>query len=654
MFSATTLTDLIESNRNAPRSITYVEGEQNERSVAFGELYERALGMLHALQKLGARPGDKLILFLAGNEQLIDAFWAAILGGIIPVPVAPGITDDHRRKFLRIAHKLGKPFIYADRRSLERVEAFTAQTKEQAALQEMLRNRALLVDRLDNLSSTGNVYRAQPDDVALIQFSSGSTSEPKGVVLTHRNIIANALGVTERAGFSEEDVSLSWMPLTHDMGLIGSHIYMFANRLQVNLMSSELFIRRPLLWLTLAMRKRATMLCSPNFGYRHFLKALDGRPVEGLDLSSVRLIFNGAEPISVDLCNEFFDRLALARLARSAMFPVYGLAEASLAVSFPPVGRPYRSVTFNRHRLGAGKRVETVAASDKNAVVYMAVGSAIPYCRVRVADDDDRALPDGQVGHIHISGESVTQGYYENPEADAVAFTADGWLRTGDLGVVHEGELYITGRAKEIIFVNGQNYYPQDLESVAQQVEGLELGKVVAAGVRSRDAQTDQLVVFVLHRTNLRDFVPIAAQVARLINERSGLEVWEVVPVKRIPKTTSGKIQRHLLEQRYIEGEFSAQLTELRALREAVRGPVSTLRTQIEEKIRSIVNAALEGKKIDIHDDLFEVGVNSLKLVEIHEQIEREYPGRIDIMELFDFSTIAELTRRLETKLAGA
>jgi acyl-CoA synthetase (AMP-forming)/AMP-acid ligase II/acyl carrier protein len=654
MFSATTLTDLIESNRNAPRSITYVEGEQNERSVAFGELYERALGMLHALQKLGARPGDKLILFLAGNEQLIDAFWAAILGGIIPVPVAPGITDDHRRKFLRIAHKLGKPFIYADRRSLERVETFTAQTKEQAALQEMLRNRALLVDRLDNLSSTGNVYLAQPDDVALIQFSSGSTSEPKGVVLTHRNIIANALGVTERAGFSEEDVSLSWMPLTHDMGLIGSHIYMFANRLQVNLMSSELFIRRPLLWLTLAMRKRATMLCSPNFGYRHFLKALDGRPVEGLDLSSVRLIFNGAEPISVDLCNEFFDRLAPARLARSAMFPVYGLAEASLAVSFPPVGRPYRSVTFNRHRLGAGKRVETVAAIDKNAVVYMAVGSAIPYCRVRVADDDDRALPDGQVGHIHISGESVTQGYYENPEADAVAFTADGWLRTGDLGVVHEGELYITGRAKEIIFVNGQNYYPQDLESVAQQVEGLELGKVVAAGVRSRDAQTDQLVVFVLHRTNLRDFVPIAAQVARLINERSGLEVWEVVPVKRIPKTTSGKIQRHLLEQRYIEGEFSAQLTELRALREAVRGPVSTLRTQIEEKIRSIVNAALEGKKIDIHDDLFEVGVNSLKLVEIHEQIEREYPGRIDIMELFDFSTIAELTRRLETKLAGA
>jgi acyl-CoA synthetase (AMP-forming)/AMP-acid ligase II/acyl carrier protein len=654
MFSATTLTDLIESNRNAPRSITYVEGEQNERSVAFGELYENALGILHSLQRLGAKRGDKLILFLADNEQFINAFWAAILGGIIPVPVAPGISDEHRRKLLRIARKLGKPFIYTDRRSLERVEAFATQAKEQAAFEELLRNRALLIDHLDNISGAGEIYRAQPDDVALIQFSSGSTSEPKGVVLTHRNIIANGLGVTERAGLSEQDVSLSWMPLTHDMGLIGFHICVFANRGQVNLMSTELFIRRPLLWLTLAMRKRATILCSPNFGYRHYLKALDDRPTEGLDLSSVRLIFNGAEPISVDLCEEFLDRMAPARLARSAMFPVYGLAEASLAVSLPPVGRRYRSVIFNRHRLGAGKRVEAVAANDRNAVVFMAVGSAIPCCRIRIADDDDRALPDGQVGHIQISGENVTQGYYENPEANAVALTADGRLRTGDLGVVQEGELYITGRAKEIILVNGQNYYPQDLESIAQQAEGLELGKVVAAGVRLRDAQTDQLVVFVLHRTNLRDFLPIAAQVARLINERSGLEVWEVVPVKRIPKTTSGKIQRHLLEQRYIEGEFAAQLAELRALREAVRSPVSTLRTQIEEKIRSIVNAALEGKKIDIHDDLFEVGVNSLKLVEIHEQIEREYPGRIDIMELFDFSTIAALTRRLETKLAGA
>ncbi len=654
MFTATTLTDLIESNRNAPRSITYVKGEGNECSVAFGELYERALGILYSLQKRGVKRGDKLILFLADNEQFIDAFWAAILGGIVPVPVAPGINDEHRRKLLRIVRKLQSPFIYTDGRSLERVEALAAQASEHAAFEGLPKNRTIVVDNLGDLSRAGDVHHARPDDVAFIQFSSGSTSEPKGVVLTHRNIIANALGVTERAGLCDADVSLSWMPLTHDMGLIGFHICVFANRGQVNLMATELFIRRPLLWLTLATRKRATILCSPNFGYRHYLKALGDRPIEGLNLSSVRLLFNGAEPISVDLCEEFFDRLAPARLARNAMFPVYGLAEASLAVSFPSVGTAYRSVAFDRRGLGVGNRVETVAANDGNAVGLMAVGSAIPFCRVRIADDDDRAVADGQVGYVQIGGENVTQGYYENPEANAIAFTSDGWLRTGDLGVVHERELFITGRAKEVIFVNGQNYYPQDLESIAGQAESLELGKVVAAGVRPRNAQTDQLVVFVLHRTNLRDFLPIAAQVARLIGERAGLEVSEVVPVKRIPKTTSGKIQRHLLKQGYVEGEFASQLAELHAIRDAVRGPVSILRTQIEEKIGEIVNAALGGKKIDIHDDLFEVGVNSLKIVEIHEQIEREFPGRIDIMELFDFSTIAKLTRRLETKLASA
>ena len=183
----------------------------------------------------------------------------------------------------------------------------------------------------------------------------------------------------------------------------------------------------------------------------------------------------------------------------------------------------------------------------------------------------DRELPEDRIGHIHIRGENVTRGYFEDPAANAAAFSADGWLRTGDLGLFHQGELYITGRAKEIIFVNGQNYYPHDLEALAQRAPGLELGKVVAAGVRPPGAQTEQLVVFVLHRGSLEDFLPLAAQVARLINEHAGLEVAEVVPVKRIPKTTSGKMQRHLLAEGYVEGEFDAELQELAALR--VRAP---------------------------------------------------------------------------------
>jgi acyl-CoA synthetase (AMP-forming)/AMP-acid ligase II/acyl carrier protein len=618
--------------------------------VSFGELYERALGILFHLQRIGARRGDKLILLLANNEQFIDVFWAAILGGIVPVPVALGISDEHRHKLLRIAQRLGRAYIYTERRALERIGAFAA-TAGGTGVFEGLRQRAFLVDDLDDISRAGEVQRVSADDTAFIQFSSGSTSEPKGVVLTHGNILANCYGATEVAGFNENDVSLSWMPLTHDMGLIGFHLIMFANRVHTHLMPTELFIRRPLLWLTLAARVRATILCSPNFGYKHYLKVLGERAVEGLDLSAVRLIFNGAEPISVPLCEEFLTRLTSAKLARNAMYPVYGLAEAALAVSFPPVGAPLRILTLNRHRMKVGDPVELVPANAANAVQIICEGKAIPYCRVRIAGADDVELPQDRIGHVHMTGDNVTRGYYEDPAANAEAFTADGWLRTGDLGLMHGDELYISGRAKEIIFVNGQNYYPHDLEAIAQRAPGLELGKVVAAGVRARGAQLEQLVVFVLHRGAMAEFLPVATQVARLVNEQTGLEVAEVLPVKRIPKTTSGKIQRHLLEDSYSDGEFDAERQELATLRAAQRGPAAGSRTEIEERLKGICDAALEGKRVEIHDNLFEIGASSLKLIEIHEQIDREYPGKVDLTELFDFPTIAELALHLQSKL---
>jgi acyl-CoA synthetase (AMP-forming)/AMP-acid ligase II/acyl carrier protein len=652
MLNAKTLTEVLEANRKFPRNITYLEGENESRNVSFAELYERALGILHHLQRIGARRGDKLILFLGNNEQFIDVFWAAVLGGIVPVPVALGISDEHRHKLLRIARKLGKPFIYTERKHFERIGAFAGQVGETEVYNE-LRSRVFLVDQLDDISKAGKPYVARPEDVAFIQFSSGSTSEPKGVVLTHANIIANWRGSTEVARFNENDVSLSWMPLTHDMGLIGFHLVMFCNRVHSHIMPTEVFVRRPLLWLSLASRIRASILCSPNFGYKHYLKVLGDRSIEGLDLSAVRLIFNGAEPISVELCDEFLSRLAPAKLPRNSMYPVYGLAEASLAVSFPPPGAPLKTVTLNRHHMTVGSPVEPVAKTDRDAVELVSEGKAIPYCRVRIAGDDEKDLPEGRIGHVHMTGENVTAGYFENPAANAESFTADGWLKTGDLGLFYQGDLYISGRAKEIIFVNGQNYYPHDLESIAQNAQGLELGKVVAAGIRPRDSQTEQLVVFVLHRTDMQEFLPTATEVGRLINEHAGLEVAAVVPVKRIPKTTSGKIQRHLLEESYLNGEFAAELSELDALRAAQRGPQSGSLTEIEGKLKGICDAALEGKRVEVNDNLFELGASSLKLIEIHESIDREWPGQVDLTELFDFPTIAELARHLETKLAA-
>jgi acyl-CoA synthetase (AMP-forming)/AMP-acid ligase II/aryl carrier-like protein len=647
----TTLVDMMENNRTVvDRAVTYIDGENSERRVTFAELYTRALGILYHLQALGASNGDKLIIFLNNNEQFLDGFWAAISGGIVPVPLAVGISDEHRLKLLRVARKLGKPYLYTDSKTLERLAGLASQVGESELFQD-LKSRTFLVESITDISKPGKLHRPAPSDLAFIQFSSGSTSEPKGVMLTHENLIANSDGAAAVDHYDTNDVILSWMPLTHDMGLIGFVIMQFHRRGHINLIPTDLFVRRPLLWLQVASAKRVTLTCSPNFGYRHLLKVLGDRKLENIDLSNIRGIYNGAEPISVSLCNEFMRKMAPTGLKHSAMYPVYGMAEASLAVAFPEPGSDYRWVRVNRHRLGVGTAIEVNPTDSRDVIELMSVGRAIPNIEVAITDAERKPLPDGQVGHILISGKSVTQGYYGDPETTAAAIDASGRLDTGDLGFVHEGNLYIAGRSKEIIFVNGLNYYPYDLENIAQRAPGLDLNKVVAAGVAKPGSQGEELVVFVLHRGDLRDFLPTATAVGRLINEHTGLEVAQVVPVKRIPKTTSGKVQRHLLERALVDGEFNSDLAELQALRDATPGGNAVTGSELERQLQSICEAALPGKRIEVTDNLFEIGASSLKLIEIHENIDRDFPGLIDLTELFDHPTIQELAKHLETKL---
>jgi acyl-CoA synthetase (AMP-forming)/AMP-acid ligase II len=653
LAAATTLTALLESLRDAPGGgIHYHDSEHELRSSSFSQLYQRALGILYHLQRLGARPGDHLILLLTGNEPFIDAFWAAVLGGVIPVPVAPGISDEHRHKLLRIAAKLGKPFIYTEQRLLERVGTIAAGSGSAGqATFEALKSRAFLVDALEDVARPGKLYRAGPSDTAFIQFSSGSTSEPKGVVLTHANLLANIRAVGMAAGLNADTVTLSWMPLTHDMGLIGFHLCVLGHAGNAHLMPTDLFVRRPLLWLQLASRVRATMLCSPNFGYRHYLKVLGTRGVEELDLSSVKLIYNGAEPISVELMEEFLSRLGTAGLARTAMFPVYGLAEASLAVSFPLPGAPAQVLSLNRHQLNVAERPQTDGVSARDALRLVGVGRAVPYCELRLTDDQDQPLSDGRVGHIQIRGDNVTKGYFEDRELNRASFSADGWLRTGDLGLIHRAQLYITGRHKEILFVNGQNYYPHDLERMLESIEGLELGKVVVAGVRPPDAQEDELLVFVLHRSGISEFIPLAREVARRIAENAGLSVSAVIPVKRIPKTTSGKIQRHALEAEYLSGAFSAELADIGTLQAVASTPASS-GSEIERGLRDICEQELEGRNIDRDESLFDIGASSIKLLSIHQRLEQEWPGLVDVTDIFDYPSIAALARFIGQKLS--
>ncbi|MGI8738474.1 MAG: AMP-binding protein [Gammaproteobacteria bacterium] len=645
-----TLNDALYSNRESERGIGYIQTGDVETRVSYRDLFARAAGQLHRLRGQGLQRGDQLIVLLNDNERFIEIFWACELGGIVPVPVAPGVSDEHRHKLFRIFAQLERPYLYTDETMLNQLAAFASGNGLDEHIAHV-RARTVLSAPPENMSNQGRIIEPDPDDIAFIQYSSGSTSEPKGVVLTHRNLMTNIKAIIDGAWFKELDVSLSWMPLTHDMGLIGFHLNMLVCDIDQYLMPTELFIRRPLLWLKAASDKRANILCSPNFGYKHFLRVFASKGLDDIDLSHVRLIFNGAEPISVDLCEEFLEKMASFGLPRAAMFPVYGLAEASLAVSFPPCGEEYRPVYVHRDSLQVGRPVEPMERDASGAVGFVPVGRPIRDCAVRIADDAGSTLADHTVGRILIKGDNVTGGYYRNPDVNRAAFFQGGWLDTGDLGFVTAGELVITGRSKDIVFVNGQNYYPHDLENIAQRVKGLELGKVAVAGYRADNATTDELLVFLLFRGRIEDFAPIATNVAHQINEHAGVEVTHVVPVARIPKTTSGKVQRHALAREYAQGAFDDALRALTKLRKPARAEDQDTHSALEQLLKQICDAALKEKSIGIHESLFDVGTSSLVLVEIHDGIEAAYPGLVDITDLFDYPTIAELAVFMRTKL---
>ncbi len=648
-----TLTGTLEargSQSGQSRHVNYIAGEEQRRRVDFGSLRRTALGVLRHFQSFGLQAGDELIIFTSSNEQFLDGFWACLLGGIVPVPVAVGISDDHRHKLLKIFRQLRRPFLYTEQSQLDRLREFAAATGCDADF-TALRAKALCVESLKTLSGAGEARVAKPDDIAFIQFSSGSTSDPKGVVLTHGNVMANIRDIIERAQFTADDVSLSWMPLTHDMGLIGFHLCMLAAGIEHTIMDTRLFSRRPLLWLKEASDQGATLLSSPNFGYKHFLKVFEAKGLDQIDLAPVRLIFNGAEPISVALCERFLKAMAPYGLRRSAMYPVYGLAEASLAVSFPPPGREFRTVSVERSSLAVGSAFRPAGPDAGNGLELMRLGTAIGGCALRIANAADQPLPGGTVGHIHIRGANVTAGYYAGAHPES--FTADGWLRTGDLGFQLDGELVVTGRHKELIFSNGENCYPHDLENIVESGGDVELGKVAVAGARRGQVDEDELLVFILHRGALVDFIPLANRVRRRITEQTALQVSHVVPVRNIPKTTSGKIQRGLLAKAYEDGEFDAVIQELDALRLQHHDPGVETESDVQLLLQHIFARVVTDRRVGIDDDFFDLGISSIALAQIFERIDEEFPGILQIEDLFDMTSIRVIAAHLEQELAG-
>ncbi len=647
-----TLVEALDAVATSTRAIHYIAGETNETRLPYAQLRGRALGLLRHLQDAGATPDSQAIILVDGLAPFVDTFWACMLGRIVAVPLAPGNADEHKAKFFRVLARLPKPVLATERKVMERLRAFALENDGAAALAR-LEGRVVYLDEIADVERPGTAHPVQPDDIAFVQFSSGSTSEPKGVILTHRNLTTNIDAIAGGVAARPDDASLSWMPLTHDMGLIGFHLTPLFQGVDHWLMPTALFVRRPGLWLAKVSEHRVSVTCSPNFGYKHYLKFHDPAKAAALDLSCLRVIFNGAEPIAADLCREFTDALAPARLNASVMFPVYGLAEASLAVTFPAVGAPLRCINLARNALGPGQQVRTSEPGSDDAVEFVAVGTPVKGCEVRVADSDGAGVADGVVGRILIRGNNVCPGYYDDEALTRAAFTADRFLDTGDLGTFIDGELVVTGRVKDIIFVGGQNHYPQDIELVLAQHADIDLGRAAVAAYRPPRAATDDVLVFVLAKgEDLAPFVQLARSVRRIVNERTGLAVTSVIPVRQFPKTTSGKVQRFALARDFADGAFADVLARLRELDAEAQPSTEVAVNDLERVLLTICQDTLPGRALGPDDNLFELGTGSLTLAQIYEKIDAAYPGTLEVTDFFEYPTVRAMAGFLAQKLA--
>ncbi|WP_109299254.1 non-ribosomal peptide synthetase [Aquimarina sp. AU474] len=654
-FNFLTLNEMLSARCQLDKvGVGFIEGTDKEEFLSYTDLYNTSLKVLAFLQNLGVQPKSELVIQVENNRDFILLFWACVFGGIIPVPVTVGYKDESLTKLINIWEILNDPYFVSTQNNLDKINNFISKEDTNESY-TFLQERFIDVSNITiETNRTVTLFEAKEDDLAFIQFSSGSTGSPKGVMLTHKNLLTNLYDISTSAHYDINDKMLSWMPLTHDMGLIGFHLNPMFMGVQHYLIPTNLFVRRPFLWLEKISKYRVTISCSPNFGYHYLLKNWRDINKGTLDLSCLRIIYNGAEPISVDIVTKFIDKFEEYGLNNGVIRPVYGLAEASLAVSMSGIGEPIKSINLDRNHLGIDDKVELTVNTEKSTS-FVNVGGAIEHCKVRITNTDNVELSDNHIGVVQIKGDNVTKGYYNNKTKTSQIITPDGWLNTEDLGFLSNGSLYITGRSKDVIFKNGQNFYCHDIERIAENVDGVELNKIAVSGYFNPYTQEEEVIAFIIHKQKLLDFVPIITAFNTLMSTNFGIAFTHVIPVRKIPKTTSGKLQRFRLLQQYKSGLFDDVKMELDALLKVSEikpiEPLPFFSSDIEQKLYSIWQKVLMVDKIEITDDFFSIGGNSLRLAEVSMHIYEEFDIELPLNILYENHTIASTAKQISEYL---
>lgn len=640
------------SNPKENIGITYIGASGKETYVSYPKLFKQAKNVLFNLQSQGIKKGDELIFQITSNEIFLPVFWGCILGGIIPVPLANAINENLKQKFVNVWKKLNSPFFISSDKTKNKLLDYLHSQKEHQKYGEIV-SHFIDIDSIFDIAGEGEIHHPKENDIAFIQFSSGSTGNAKGVVLTHLNLVTNVYAI--RDGIQprpEGERFLSWLPLTHDMGIIGFHLSPFFSGWNQYLMQTEVFIRRPNMWLNKVSEHNISSTVSPNFGYSYVLKFFkpdeDGK---NLDLSCLRYIFNGAEPISFDLSKRFTKVFAPFGLKDTVIRPVYGLAEASLCVTISDLSTPMECEYIDRTSLILGKKV-SLNTDPNNAIKLVKVGKAVNDCEIRAVGNDGKTVPNRTVGKIEIKGKNVTKSYYNDPENSAKLIRKDGWVDTGDLGYIDNEELILTGRVKDVIFINGINFYGHDIEFQLATNDELELGKVIAFGFYDELEKTQKLGVFIQTKKKEDALLQLATNANETVSSIFGINISKIIPVKKIPKTTSGKIQRFVLEKQFLNNEFSNQIIQLDGAKikanitehiDETENPTQRLLPIVKNTWKQIIGL----KEVDTSKTFFESGGSSLKAAELAIKLSDEFNIQLPVEIVFEYPLISTLTKEI-------
>jgi fatty-acyl-CoA synthase len=528
-------------------------GGLGDQPVTYAGLRDGAAAVAGGLRERDIAPGDRVALMLPTGADFLRSFFGILAARAIAVPIYPPVRLDRLEEYaLRQSAILANAGV--------RLMATVPRGRPVAGL---LKRRVETLEHVvtaEELAASGTPVSGAEgagSDPAFIQYTSGSTGQPKGVLLTHDNLLANIRAIAAGLEMRPTDVGVSWLPLYHDMGLIGSWLLCLHLGLPITLLPPTAFLARPERWLWAIHERRATLSPAPNFAYELCARRIPEEAIEGLDLSSWRAAFNGAEPVSASTLARFAERFAPYGFRPEAMTPAYGLAENSVALTANPVGRGPRVDRVAREPFQRERRAAPAPPGDDTALEFVSAGRELPRHEIRIVDEAGVDLPERVVGRVVFRGPSMTSGYFRQPEATAAITVAGGWLDSGDLAYRAEGEIYVCGRSKDLIIKAGRNLVPQEIEEAAAGVEGVRRGCVVALGLASSALGTERLVVVAETRVTdpaARDRLvgAVTARVAEAV-EMPPDEVV-LVPPGAVPKTSSGKVRRAAAKEQYLAG----------------------------------------------------------------------------------------------------